>query len=157
LTDTFLTKGLQQHTRQLESLTLAHLPELTDAGVAEFFNSWENSPLLALDMSANVDLASAALQGILKHSGRYLENLNINGWKDVGHEELVLIGRTGVELKKVDVGWCRAVDDFVLNRWLHGEIIQGVVEGGCKRLQEVKVWGCNKVSAACSRRVSFVQ
>jgi DNA repair protein RAD7 len=155
LTDTFLTQGLRQHTRHLESLTLSHLPQLTDEGVAEFFDGWKNSSLLALDMSGNVDLGSAALEVILQHSGRCLEYLNINGWKDVGNDELVLIGQTGAELKKLDVGWCRAVDDFVLKGWLEGETVQGVTRGGCKRLQEVKVWGCNKVSAACSRKVSL--
>src|SRR5258706_12844917 len=87
LTDAFLTKGLRLRTGHLKSLTLCHLPKLTDAGVAKFFDSWKNSPLLALDMSGNVELASAALEAILKHSGRCLEDLNINGWKDVGNDE----------------------------------------------------------------------
>lgn len=157
LTNTFLTKGLRLKTGHLKSLTLSHLPKLTDAGVAKFFDGWKNSPLLALDMSGNVELASAALEAILKHSGRCLEDLNINGWKDVGNDELLLLGRTCAELKKLDAGWCRAVDDFILKSWLEGENFQGVVSGGCKRLREVKVWGCNKVSVACSRRVSFVK
>ena len=155
LTNIFLTRGLQLHTGHLESLTLSNLPELTDAGVAEFFNEWKNQPLLALDMSGHENLASIALQAILKHSGRSLERLSINGWKDVGNDELVLIGQVSTEMKKLDVGWCRAVDDFVLKGWIHGEIVQGVVQGGCKNLEEVKVWGCNKVTAACSRKVNF--
>lgn len=150
LTDDFLTRGLRRCTRRLESLTLSHLPELTDEGVAQFFDGWKNAPLLAVDLSGNANLASAALQGILWHSGRALEQLNINGWKDVGSEELVEIGRTGGGVRKLDVSWCRAVDDFVVKGWLEGD--NG--DGGCKHLEEVKVWGCNKVSAGSCRKVS---
>ena len=155
LTDKFLIQGLQTHTKHLESLTLSYIPELTDAGVADFFGGWKgNPPLVFLDMSRNEVLGSAALKAILKHSASRLEHLNINGWKDVSEGELKLIGRAK-ELKKLDVGWCRAVDDFVLNGWLEGETGKGVLKGGCRRLEEVKVWGCNKLTVACPRRVCF--
>ena len=155
LTDEFLIEGLQTHMKHLESLTLSYVPELTDAGVADLFGAWKgNPPLTSLDMSRNEVLGSAALKAILKHSASRLEQLNINGWKEVGEGELKLIGRAK-ELKKLDVGWCRAVDDLVLSGWLEGETVKGVVKGGCRRLEEVKVWGCNKLTAVCPRRVFF--
>ncbi|KAJ3513206.1 hypothetical protein NLJ89_g3081 [Agrocybe chaxingu] len=157
LTDGFLTKGLQAHAKKLDSLVLGHLPELTDEGVGAFFEGWKGSPpLLSLDMSRNDALAGAALKGAFKHSGRRLEVLNINGWKDVPEEDLMIIGHVGTELRKVDVGWCRAVDDFVVKAWLEGEELRGVVQGGCSRLEELKVWGCNRVTAACPRRKGLV-
>lgn len=158
ITDIFLIKGLQVNAKCLESLTLSQLPELTDAGVAKFFDDWTgNAPLLALDLSGNNYLAGMALEAILKHSAKRLEQLNINGWKDVGYDELKIIGHSAFELKKVDVGWCRAVDDFLLKEWLEGENVKGVLKGGCKSLEEIKVWGCNKVSAACYRKVCKIK
>ena len=90
----------------------------------------------------------------MKHSGKQLEELNINGWKDVDEDALKSIGRLGKELKKLDVGWCRAVDDFLLKMWFEGEVVRGVHKGGCGNLKEVKVFGCNKISHSCPRKVS---
>ncbi|KAL0958192.1 hypothetical protein HGRIS_000355 [Hohenbuehelia grisea] len=114
-----------------------------------------NPPLVMLDLSRNPDLGSASLSTILAHSGPSLQRLSINGWKDVGCEGLddiaalpsennVLssIADQAKDLKQLDVGWCRAFDDFVM---------RSVVEG-CKRLEELKVWGCNRVTGAVRRR-----
>ena len=155
LGDQFLAKGLQPHTKALVSLTLSHLPELTDEGVSKWFTAWKNPPLLFLDMSRNEDLGSLSLESLMKHSGRQIEELSINGWKEVGEDALKSIGWFGKELKKLDVGWCRAVNDFLLKIWLEGELIRGVQKGGCGSLREVKVWGCNKISHSCPRKVSF--
>jgi len=155
LGDQFLSKGLQPHAKTLQSLTLTHLPELTDEGVSNFFTAWKNPPLLSLDLSRNEVLGSLALQSLVNHSGKQLEELNINGWKDVGEDALKVIGLLASELKKLDVGWCRAVDDFLLKMWFEGELVRGVHKGGCGNLQEVRVWGCNKVSHSCPRKVRF--
>ena len=154
LGDQFLSKGLQPHTEALRSLILSHLPGLTDEGVSNFFAEWKNPPLLSLDLSRNEVLGSLSLESLMKHSGKHLEELTINGWKDVGEDALKSIGRLARELKKLDVGWCRAVDDFLLKMWFEGELVRGVQKGGCGGLQEVKVWGCNKISHSCPRKVS---
>ncbi|KAF9481314.1 RNI-like protein [Pholiota conissans] len=147
LTDAFLKDGLLANTTKLESLTLSHLPELTDVGVKEFFDAWaENAPLRFLDMSRNELLGKLALESALKHSGKKLEELNINGLKDVSEEALNMIGRHAVELRRLDAGFCRAVDDFVVQNWLEGKKKNGVPNGGCKAIEEVKVWGCNRVT-----------
>ena len=155
LGDQFLSKALQPHAKALQSLTLSYLPELTDEGVSRFFGAWKNPPLMFLDISRNEVLGSLALTSLVKHSGERLEELNINGWKDVGEPALKSIGGRAKQLKKLDVGWCRAVDDFLLKTWFEGELVQGVHEGSCESLQEVKVWGCNKISHSCPRKVSF--
>ncbi|KAF8959677.1 hypothetical protein BDZ97DRAFT_1666772 [Flammula alnicola] len=156
LTDDFLKDGLLPHVKHLESLTLSYLPELTDAGVSQFFDAWSkrkhNNALSSLDISRNDALGSLALESILKHSGKKLTELNINGWKDVGEKALKVIGRVGVELRKLDVGWCRAVDDFVVQMWLEGETKRNVKTGGCRHLEELKVWGCNRVTSACPKK-----
>ena len=155
LGDQFLSKGLQPHAKALQSLTLSYLPELTDEGVSKFFGAWTNPPLNYLDISRNEVLGSLSLESLVEHSGNQLEELNINGWKDVGEPALKVIGRLAKQLKKLDVGWCRAVDDFLLKMWFEGELAQGVRKGGCESLKEVKVWGCNKISHSCPRKVGF--
>ena len=141
----------------LEHLALARISELTDEVVSEFFNSWPNAPLHTIDLSRNPSLSSASLEAIVKHSGSNLQELNINGWKDVSEEALRLVASGAPVLRKADVGWCRSFDDFVLKAWLDGEETvegTGVLEGGCQKLSELKVWGCNRVTASCPRRVS---
>jgi len=155
LTDEFLACGLKPYTRVLESLALSYLPELTDRGVADFFEAWENPPLTSLSMARNHELGTDALNAVMKHSGARLEVLVVNGWKDVGEEALRMVGRLGVELRRVDVGWCREMDDFVVKSWMgmddeqqrRGELI------GCRKLEELKVWGCNRITARCPRKV----
>ena len=153
LGDKFLSKGLQPYAKALQSLSLSHLPELTDEGVSKFFDAWKNLPLKYLDISRNEVLGSLSLKSLVKHSGERLEELNINGWKDVGEPALNSIGWSAKHLKKLDVGWCRAVDDFLLKMWFEGELVHGKQEGCCESLQEVKVWGCNKISHSCPRKV----
>ena len=153
LGDKFLSNGLQPHAKALQSLTLSYLPELTDEGVSQFFGAWKNPPLTSLDISRNEVLGDLSLKSLVKHSGKQLEELNINGWKDVSEPALKSIGLVAKQLKKLDVGWCRAMDDFLLKMWFEGEMVQGVQKGGCGSLQEVKVWGCNKISHSCPRKV----
>ena len=55
------------------------------------------------------------------------------------------LGAKAPGLTKIDVGWCRGVDDFV---------IKGLLEG-CERLKEIKCYGCNRVTENCPRKVSL--
>lgn len=171
LTDDFLVEGIQPHTKALDTLILNNLPNLTDEGVATFFKAWDNNPALAhLDLSRNHSLADLALEAILGHSGEKLEELNINGWKDLEEEILVTFAVKAPELRKVDVGWVRDMTDFVVKAWIDGapqdfnenkddpdamvgEVVS--VVGGCRKLEEVKVWGCNRITSNCPRKVSM--
>lgn len=134
LTDDFLAHGIDTHVHTLASLALSHLPELTDAGLAAFFGTFEGPGLLRLDLSRNPELGTDALAAVIAHSGMALHELNINGWKDVGQEVLNQLAGCR-DLRRLDVGWCREVDDWVVKR---------IVEG-CRALVELKVWGCNRV------------
>ncbi|KAG5651697.1 hypothetical protein H0H81_007756 [Sphagnurus paluster] len=103
LDDSVLRQGLAG-SHGLETLALRNTPALTDVGVAAFFGDWENAPLRSLDMSRNHDLGTNALIALLRHSGKQLEVLEINGWGGVTEEALKMVGRLGGELKKLDVG-----------------------------------------------------
>jgi DNA repair protein RAD7 len=154
LTDTFLVDGIKEHARALTELALSNVPLLTDEGVAEFFDAWAvkdedgclSSPsLTTLDLSRNTNLSSAALIAILSHSGKTLIHLNINGWKTTSEESLKTIASRAKELRWLDVGWCREMDNFVMK----------AIIDQCKRVKEVKVWGCNRLTEHCPRKVSF--
>lgn len=145
ISETFLIDHLAPNTTRISSLSLANIPELTDAGIASFFSSWtSNPPLTYIDLSRNHDLGEAALTALLEHSGRSLEQLDINGWKEVSVDALKRIAQHAKEIKNIDVGWCREFDDFVVR-----DILQE-----CARIEEVKVWGCNKLTENCPRKVS---
>ncbi|KAJ3977332.1 RNI-like protein [Lentinula raphanica] len=136
LTDEVLQCGLLPHVNTLDHLMLSNLPLLTDEGVARFFSQWSNPPLTSVESSRNPALSSKSLTELLNHSGEGLQYLNINGWKDVGATALGNIATQARNLRSIDLGWCRQVDDFIMKSILDN----------CKSwLAEVKVWGCNKV------------
>ncbi|KAJ7212921.1 RNI-like protein [Mycena pura] len=134
LTDDILTLGILPHVHSLASLSLTHLPELTDTGVAAFFAAFDNPGLVRLNLARNSELGTEALKALIAHSGLTLLELNINGWKDAEEDSVNELGGMR-DLRKLDVGWCRAVDDFVVKKLLEG----------CKSLTELKLWGCNRV------------
>ncbi|KAH9920184.1 RNI-like protein [Amylocystis lapponica] len=152
LGDGFLFNGLKPHTRKLTSLVLANLPELTDAGVAEFFNTWAsaaeedgltpNPRLITVDLSRNEVLSSDALYALLKHSGPALTQLNINGWKSVSDDALEMIAAKARELRWLDIGWCREANDWVIKALMDK----------CEKITDVKVWGCQRLTVTCPRR-----
>jgi len=146
LTDAFLTDGIRAHTRVLETLKLANLELLTDEGVAHFFTTWSRSkktlPLECIDLSRNHQLSTTSLDALLLHSGPRLENLNINAWKATSQEALMNISKHAPRLVKIDLGFCREIDDF---------IIKALMEE-CERLKEIKCWGCNLVTGAFPRK-----
>jgi DNA repair protein RAD7 len=154
ITDSFLNDAIKPNVRILKSLTLADIPELTDEGVAEFFQTWKdvpkntkaNSPLGFLDLSRNHELSSDALLAVLAHSGPGLTHLNINGWKSTSEDALGEISKCAKSLRTLDVGWCRDMNDFIMKDLM----------AQCESIKEVKVWGCNKMTENCPRKVSHV-
>jgi len=148
LEDDVFTRGLGKHAVQLKSLALAGLTAVTDEGVAKFFTSWVgvNPALERFDMSRCHLLSSAALDALLEHSGTSLVEININSWKDTDTDTLSRIAESVPRLEKLNIGFCRGVDDFV---------IKSLVEGPCKaHLKEIKVYGCNRLTENCPRTVS---
>lgn len=143
VTDALLFQGIKPYALNLQSLVLRNTPDLTDAGVGEFFGNWTGAPLSLLDMSRNHELADVALKALMKHSGAELVTLSINGWKAVSEDALKVIPKKASALKKLDVGWCRCVDDW---------FVKSVLEQ-CDELEELKVWGCGRLTENCARKV----
>ncbi|KAM5535726.1 hypothetical protein V8D89_010540, partial [Ganoderma adspersum] len=121
-------RGVKPHARGLSSLVLMNTPDLTDAGVAEFFDNWKGTPLSRLSLRRNHNLGDAALGA------------------DTSEEALKGIPAVATNLKRLDVGWCRAVDDW---------FVKSVVEQ-CGDMEELKVWGCQRITEHCARKVCVV-
>ncbi|KZT66688.1 RNI-like protein [Daedalea quercina L-15889] len=152
ISDQFLYKALKPHVRRLISLRLQGCSELTNAGVAEFFDTWvaaaqksmkePNPPLEVVDLSRSHQLGTDALFALLDHSGPALRDLNINEWKGASQDSLQTIAARAPNLRTLDVGFCRETDDWVIKSLLES----------CQMLSEVKVWGCQRLTVGCPRK-----
>ncbi|PVF98871.1 RNI-like protein [Serendipita vermifera] len=149
LDDLILKDGISKHCVTLDTLVLSLLPLLTDEGVATFFKELlRTNRLVHVDMSRCHELSSAALQSLLRHSGLTLETLNINGWKDVGEEILILISEQAPKLVDVDLGWCRNVNDLVIASFVKRD-------KGNKVLKNLNCFGCNRITTNCPKRAGL--
>jgi DNA repair protein RAD7 len=144
LGDDFLKYGLQEYAPNLVSLRLDNLPALTDEGVAMFFRAWLPSVLTTLSIARAPNVGAQALPALLDSAGSTLSTLIINAWRETTTEALENIA-SARELRILDVGWNRAVDNFVIK----------AIMDGCPKLEEIKCWGCNRVTANCPRKVSL--
>ena len=142
LGDDFLKHGIQEYAPNLVYLKLDNLPTLTDEGVAAFFRAWMPSALRELSIARAPNVGTQALSALLDSTGSTLSTLSINTWCETTAEALANIANAR-ELRTLDVGWNRAVDNFIIK----------AIMDGCPKLEEIKCWGCNRVTAECPRKV----
>jgi DNA repair protein RAD7 len=147
LTDVFLSDALQGTGNKLMHLTLNNLPELTDAGVTQLFQTWRDAPgrptLTSLALARNADLGERSLNALLACTGPTLSYLNIHGWRTTSEDALVAIGKRAHEVRRLDIGWNREVND---------RVVKAIIDG-CRRMEEIKCWGCNRITVNCPRKV----
>ncbi|KZT53896.1 RNI-like protein [Calocera cornea HHB12733] len=143
VTDDMLIRGIAPNTPKLKWLRLVELANITDDGVGAFFDALVSPPLHWIDLSRNPELADKALSSLLDHSGAGLAHLNINQFKAAASEVLMQIPQKATILEFLDLGFCREVDDFVVK----------AVQDGCKHLKELKVYGCNRITENCPKKV----
>lgn len=141
LGDDFLQNGICAHAPRLVSLRLDNLPTLTDEGVAAFFRAWTPAALSTLSLARAHDVGASALPALIECVRTTLSALNISAWRETTADALANIA-SARELRALDVGWNRAVDDFVVKAILDG----------CPKLEEIKCWGCNRVTSDCPRK-----
>ena len=143
LNDSFIERGLLPNVQHVTSLSLNELPEITDAVLANFFAQTPNVPMQRLSLRRNYALRDESLVALLNHSGAMLRELDINSWKDLSNEALLSIGSHAPKLTKIDMGFCRKTDDFVIKAILDG----------CNEMKEILVFGCNRLTEGCPRKV----
>lgn len=103
-------------------------------------------PLEQVDLSRSPALGSKALAALLQHSGKTLRDLNINQWKDVDNETLLILGPSAPHLIQVNIGWCRNVDNFAVKALLDN----------CPKLKLILCAGCNRLTGDCPRKVRII-
>ena len=145
LGDELLICGIQEYAPNLVSLRLDSLPALTDEGAALFFSAWLPTGLSTLSIARAPNVGAQALPALLDCVGSTLSTLIINAWRETTAEALAKIGEAR-ELRTLDIGWNRAVDNFVIK----------AIMDGCPKLEEIKCWGCNRVTAECPRKVGLL-
>ena len=109
-----------------------------------FFRAWLPSVLTTLSIARAPNVGTQALPALLDSAGSTLSTLSINAWRETTAEALESIS-SARELRMLDVGWNRAVDNFVIK----------AIMDGCPKLEEIKCYGCNRVTANCPRKVGF--
>ncbi|THG96955.1 hypothetical protein EW145_g7688 [Phellinidium pouzarii] len=142
LTNEFLSAGLTPNVRVLTSIVLDEIPELTDAGMCAFFTNTANVPMHRISLRRNHALADEALIGLLKHSGATLVELDINSWKSASNDALLAIGEHAKVLRKLDLGFCRQADEFVIKAILDGS----------EEIKDISVFACNKLAERCPKK-----
>ena len=93
-------------------------------------------PLSSLDISGNSNLEDAVLEVISKQHGKQLSNLVINGLDEISIKGLEYCSEMLMHLSTIDVSWIRSVDDTFFHTFMSKS----------KRLQSVRLFGCNQVS-----------
>lgn len=146
ITDAVLLEGVAPHVPHLKTLKISDAPVLSDEGVAQFFTEYnKDAELECIEMRHNAPLASDSLRALLERpAASVIRELVINGWKDADEETCRMIPTSCPELRKLDIGFVRAVDDYA---------IKSVLDE-CKKIEEISCFGCNRVTEACPRKVS---
>lgn len=118
LTDRILLAVKQCCTR-LISFSLTEAEGVTDEGVAELFRNWDiNHGLQYINLSRCHKLVYFGIQALLEHSGKTIEELNINGcplkqdtWDFWWQRTMKL-----EKLRSLDIGFVRSVNDDVVEK-----------------------------------------
>lgn len=156
-----LYHGLRKHVRVLSELRLAGCEGLDDESICLFFQNkripgteeemteecLEDDlaplpPLHKLSLTRNKKFSDESIRALVDHSGSTLVSLDLNSIDTASTDALVSLRRAS-GLRRLDLSWCRSVDDFVMK-----DIVWGM-----PRLEEVRVWGCNRVSGMGWRKV----
>lgn len=142
LEDPVLLDGIRASCETLERLNIAECEEFTTEGVESLFKDWTtNRALTSINLENCVNLKDEALIAITEHSGAALEDLNIRGLDELTKDGLVTMARCE-KLLRLDVSWCRAMDDDVMEQLVKA----------APKLNNVAVWGDHRLSECCPTR-----
>jgi DNA repair protein RAD7 len=145
LTEDVLLGGVIPSVPYLKTLKMSDTPLLTDAGVYEFFTKYnKQAEIECMEMRHNPLLSTDSLSAFLERTASIVvRELIINGWKETNEEACNLIPTSCPELRKLDIGFVRSVDDY---------LIKAILDG-CSKIEEISCFGCNRVTEACPRKV----
>ncbi|EPQ32299.1 uncharacterized protein PFL1_00495 [Pseudozyma flocculosa PF-1] len=155
LTDKVVLEGIAPNCKHLQTLRMVGLEKVTSEAMVTLFKTMprhtsddgEVSGIRRLCLDRMLELGDEVLPALLEHSGPDLVELSLNSVDKLTGKGLALLAKSCPNLEKLDLGFCRSVDDAVLDE----------ICNGCKKLRVVYVFGCNRVSDfAKSDRVKIV-
>ncbi|KAI8320319.1 RNI-like protein [Martensiomyces pterosporus] len=143
LRDEFLVEVLADRCQSLQELYMGECNGLSPEAFVEFFSKCRSRQNVAgkgftrLGFDRCYMLTNSVIQEVVLHSGASLISLSLNSFKD-GDDEPELEEKTlGCPyLTDVDLSWVRCTTDNVLDE----------VVGSCKRLAQIRVYGCPHVT-----------
>ncbi|OJD17570.1 hypothetical protein AJ78_02321 [Emergomyces pasteurianus Ep9510] len=149
---------IHQRCKRLSKLRFADNCICTDAAYARLFTDWDNPPLTNVDLSSTRDvdnknpdgpedpigLASSGFQALMKHSGKFLEKLNICSCRHISHASLsAAFDGTPKKypcLKEFDISFHTAADDFlVLSIFKSCPALRKVIAFACFGIRDVSI------------------
>ncbi|PWN52106.1 RNI-like protein [Violaceomyces palustris] len=150
LTDQTVLEGIKPNCKRLKVLKLSECEKIESKAMEQLFGRREDetSPgLKELYVDRMIKLEDGFLDQLARHSGDSLIRLNLNSVDSITDEGFGALSRSFKNLEEIDLGFCRSVDDKV-------------IESLCENLPNLKfvyVFGCNRVSDfAKSDRVKIV-
>lgn len=149
LSDRFILEGVLRYCRNLRELNLSHCEKIEGDALTilfDVFSARGDAGLEKLVLRRCIQTSDEALHAVIAHSGHSLVQLDLNSCDKLSKDALKSLARAPetVEgehggcplLEKLDLGFVRATDDDTLT----------TVVDGTKKLQELKVFGDNKLT-----------
>lgn len=124
----------------LNYLSLSHVDQLTDNGVASLFYQWDNPGLSEINMRKCIALGDDSFRVIVENSGPTLKSLCINSWAEIGLETVETVCKKLPGLQEIDLGFCKGINN---------QCIELLVEN-CPLLEKIEVYGDPGVTEECA-------
>lgn len=150
--DNTVLDTIHKHCKSLHKLRITGSEIMTDVGFERLFHGWNNTPLDFIDFQQCrfsdaqhpndnkdcVGLCGTGFTAMMQHSRRFLRHVDVSSCRHIDKaalEKTFALGTTYPELRKVELSFIPAVDDFLL----------GLIFKACPKLHSIAVFGCFKV------------
>lgn len=124
-------EAIHENCQNLSKLRITDNEVLTDKAFANLFTNWYNPPLTFVDLHkcrhidaaspfdnpCGIGLCSLGFEALMAHSGSALKYLDINSCRHISLESFEAVfapGKIYPELTKMNLSFCRNVNDFVV-------------------------------------------
>lgn len=146
--DDSVLEAIHENCQNLSKLRITDNEVLTDKAFANLFTNWYNPPLTYIDLHKcrhvdaasprenpdGIGLSSLGFEALMAHSGTTLKYLNIHTCRHISLESFETVfapGKLYPELTKMNVSFCRNVNDFVV----------GCIFRACPNIKTLEVFG----------------
>lgn len=146
--DDSVLDAIHDNCQNISKLRITDNDALTDEAFAKLFTNWFNPPLACIDLNkcrhldadtpqdnhGGIGLASLGFEALMTHSGQALQYLNVHSCRHISQESFEAVfasGKNYPELTKMNISFCRSVNDFIV----------GSIFRACPKLKTLEVFG----------------